>query len=192
LTFEDVQGILIYQFEEGIIRTGILEGSMVDVRVTDAEGVVAFAYGTPPYLVTNQWIANMAEDKARGNIGGYIYTQPDIVIQAPWAAVTRLPEKPGKPSPTWRIARGAAMWAKELGLTKLWIACARPHAWRCERDLRMALREIGHEAVASFCPEVFERPEEVWFRLESTQDRTTTQEKWEQRENLLKKLPVWI
>jgi hypothetical protein len=148
--------------------------------------VVAFAFGVPHSIRSNQRIADMARDSP------LIYTQRDIRIKNPVGRVDYTEEKEGEPPPTLRIARGAVQWAMNLGITELWIACALPHLWRCRRDLEYAIEEAGGEITVWICEEVMEYPMSSWFCPDSTQPRTGSQKAWVKRERILWRMPMVI
>jgi hypothetical protein len=155
-------------------------------------GIVAFAFGAPAELTSNQRVAEIAETWSGLYGGASVYTQADVPI-APGRdrKVVRIREVPGEPPPTLRIARGASEWAKWRQLDELWIACATPHLWRCERDLRYALSENGSLIDVGICPEVIREPYD-WFCPESTQERTRTEKAWRKRERILEWTPMFI
>ncbi len=154
-------------------------------------GIVAFAFGAPETINSNQLIAHIALQKAR-EFNAPVYTQLDVRVE-PGIKVTYTDEKPGQPPPTLRIARGAAQWAKRQGLVELWIVAARPHLWRCVRDLTQSVREAGAPIVIRVCnKEIYRFPEDEWFCPDSTQPRARSRKDWQGRERILKFMPFFF
>ncbi|MBI2010933.1 MAG: hypothetical protein HYS89_01725 [Candidatus Colwellbacteria bacterium] len=153
-------------------------------------GIVAFAFGAPSSIRSNQLIGQIATGEAWG-LKAPIYTQLDIHIES-GVEVTYADEKPGEPPTTLRIARGAVGWAKQRGLTELWVAAAAPHLWRAWRDLRKAVREAGGGIHVRPCPEIELYPWNGWFSADSTQQRTRSEKTWNRRERVLKLMPFWL
>lgn len=156
-------------------------------------GIVAFAFGAPDVIRSNQRIAQIASQKAR-ELNAPVYTQLDILIEAiaPEIKVTYTDEKPGNPPPTLRIARGAIEWAKRQRLTELLVVAAKPHLWRCVRDLTQSVREAGVPILIRFCKEIEQFPEDEWYCPDSTQLRARSQKDWQSRERILKLMPFFI
>ena len=155
-------------------------------------GIVAFAFGAPDTLRSNQRIANSALVKAK-ELNTQVYTQLDVVLDPRWgikAIYTQ--EEPGKPPPTLRIARGAVSWALDNGIAMLWISAAKPHLKRCERDLRYSIREARAQIKVGICEGIWQYPENEWFCPESTQPRVRSLKEWRSRERLLEWMPMCI
>ena len=153
-------------------------------------GIVAFAFGVPCIIRSNQFIAYIASWQAR-NFGAPVYTQLDVCIE-PGIEVQYTDEQADSPPSTLQIARGAIQWAKHLGFTELWIVAAKPHLWRCIRDLTYAVQEAGVQIRICVCQEIEHYPEDQWFCLASTQERTRSKQGWQKRERFLKLLPMWV
>lgn len=153
-------------------------------------GVVAFAFGVPSSTRTNLRIARIAMERALIEMAP-IYTQRDIAIDSDFP-VEYIEDDQGNPPPTLRIARGAVIWAKRLGIEELWVACASPHLLRCKRDLRYAIRESGANIVVLVCPGVWDHPEEEWYSPESTQPRVRSREAWRKRERIIELMPMFL
>jgi hypothetical protein len=154
-------------------------------------GIVAFGFGAPASIWSNKTIAEIAEHKAKRE-GASVYTQLDIQIADRSIVVQYTEEKPGQPPPTLRICRGAVAWAKKHGITRLYIAAAKPHLWRCQRDLYRAVKEAKADIKVRFCEEISQFSENSWFCPGSTQERCQTQASWRKRERILGKLPFWL
>ncbi len=154
-------------------------------------GIVAFAFGMPSTISSNQHILEIASRVALSkNVP--VYTQPDVGIFSPLVDVTYIQERPNKPSPTLRIARMAVQWAIERQMHLLWIVAAKPHLWRAERDMREAVREARADIAIGWCEDIDKFPERVWFCPESMQKRVRSRREWDKRENLLMRMPFFI
>lgn len=159
-------------------------------RCTLKSGIIAFAFGTPKTIRSNRWISQIASQKAC-ELRAPVYTQLDICIDAD-IKVEFTKEHSGNPPPTLRIARGAVQWAKRNNITILWVVAAKPHLWRCIRDLTRATREINAQIEINICEKIEQYPEDEWFCIDSTQERTRSQKNWIGRERILKLLPFFI
>lgn len=160
-------------------------------------GVVAFAFGVPHSILSNQRISLLATHHAI-HLKARIYTQRDIYIEAGCQfgengiKVDYTDEDPANPPPTLRMARGAVQWAKEQGIELLLVVAAKPHLWRCMRDLSKAAEEFGGTIEIRVCEEIEEWPEDSWFCPDSTQERVRSRTSWNKRETILKLMPFWI
>lgn len=155
-------------------------------------GVVAFALGVPSTIKSNRHIARIAARKAIAMDLAPIYTQSDVNVRGLSVVVFYVPEELGHPPPTFRIARGAVQMAKDHGIVELWVAAAKPHLWRCLRDMKVAVREAGGGIVIRACEEIEQVPEDEWFCSDSTQERTQSREAWEKRERIVRLMPFCI
>ena len=153
-------------------------------------GIVVQAFGAPHSILSNRRLAEIASEKAR-ELKAPVYTQLDIVVE-PDIEVEHTKEKYGSPPPTLRIARGAVRWAKQRGITELWIIAAKPHSWRVLRDIRRGISEARENIEVHICEEVGQYPEDSWFCPDSTQDRTKSREAWAKREKILTLMPFFI
>lgn len=153
-------------------------------------GIVAFAFGVPETIRSNQRIAQIASLKAR-ELGAPVYTQLDVRVES-GIEVEYTDEKSGNPPPTLRIARGAVQWAKRHRLTELWVVAAKPQLWRALRDVEQAVREAGEKIEVRVCKEIEHYPEDSWFCSDSTQDRVRSREAWNKREKVLKLMPFFL
>lgn len=153
-------------------------------------GVVAFAFGVPGTLKSNQTIATLASLKAT-QLNVPVYTQANIQPD-PGIKVEYTPEEPGNPPPTLCIARGAITWAQQNGFAILWVVAAKPHLWRCIRDLQCASKKIGFPVDIQICSGIESFPDDHWFCIESTQPRTRSRKDWNKRELLLRLMPMWL
>ena len=153
-------------------------------------GIVAFSFGVPYTILSNRRIATIASQKAE-EFKARIYTQLDILVKK-GLTVDYTEEEPGKPPPTLRIARGAVKWAQKHNLKELWIVAAKPHLWRCQRDLEQAIKEVKAQIKVRLCQKEIEQfPEKEWFCENSTQKRTRFQNRY-YRERILKCLPFFL
>lgn len=157
------------------------------------KGVVAFAFGVPETIQSNRRIAEIASDKARelGAVG--VYTQDDVRV-GPGVIRFLTDEEPGSPPPTLRMARGAVQWAMhpDHRIVEIWVAAAKPHLWRCLRDMKAAVQEAGGGIVVRVCEEIEQVPEREWFCADSTQGRTQSREAWEKRERIVCLMPFCV
>lgn len=152
--------------------------------------IVAFAFGSPDTIRSNQRIAQLASQKAREfNIS--VYTQLDIRVE-PDIEVRYIEEDPGNPPSTWRIAQGVVQWAKQQGFKEILIVAAKPHLWRALRDVEQAVRESGEEIRIDVCEDIEKYPEDSWFCPDSTQNRVQSRKKWDKREKILKLMPFFV
>ncbi len=149
--------------------------------------VVAFAFGTPSTIPANEAIRAMATNLAI-KLNCPIYTQLDVGIGG-IGNVLFVKEEPGAPPPTLRIVREVARWAKGHGVETIHIIAASPHLWRCERDMREAVAEIGAVVDIQISPEICEYNIRTWLCPESTQPRTRSWWNWWSRESILKLIP---
>lgn len=159
-------------------------------------GVVAFAFGMPGSIASNQRIAEIATSKAR-ELSAPVYTQLDVFI-GKHIPVERIEQAfMNDPPPTLRIARRAVEWAIRHGITELWIVAAKPHLWRALRDVREAVYEKRDISGVSWiqvygCEEVKQYPEDSWFCSDSLQERTCSRKEWDKRERILELMPFFL
>jgi len=153
----------------------------------EKRGIVGFAFGTDSSILSNERIGRIASYEAKLS-NSAVFTQLDVHIER-GVEIEYITDGVGNPPPTLRIARGAAQWAKRLGVAELKIVAASPHRWRCKRDLEYALREAGVKAkVLAHIP----LGDEGWFCENSTQTRTRSPWRWWPREIILRLLPMSI
>lgn len=154
-------------------------------------GVVAFAFGVPSTIRSNRRIGQIASRKAR-ELGAPVYTQFDVLV-GDGIKTYYTEEQPGNPPPSLRIARGAVQWARRNFLDEFWVVAAKPHLWRCVRDLNRAIGETNDLAArVRVCDEIEQFPEAEWFCSDSTRERTRSREAWDKRERILKLMPFFL
>ncbi len=153
-------------------------------------GVVAFAFGVPATIVPNRQIATLAETLAREQEAP-IFTQCDVEIGLGFA-VSKIENQGGNPPSTLAIAREAVRWARQHGLTTLWVVAAKPHVTRAVRDLTAAVREAGYPIEVRTCPAINQYPPNSWFSKESVQKRVQSPRDWGPRERILLSLPFSV
>jgi len=153
-------------------------------------GIAVFAFGVPYNINSNKLIAEIASRKAR-EIKAPIYTQLDIRINSE-VKVEYINEIQGNPPPTLRMARGAIHWAKFNEITELWVCAAKPHLWRCLRDLKYAANESGIKIEIKICEMIKWYSENYWFCPDSTQEFTRSRENWQLREKILQRMPIFL
>ncbi|MDD3101850.1 MAG: hypothetical protein PHE59_01775 [Patescibacteria group bacterium] len=154
-------------------------------------GIVAFAFGSPSTINSNKEISRIASQKAL-EVKAPVFTQLDIRVE-PEVKVEYISEEFNDPPPTLRIARAAVKWAKEKGIKYLLIVAAKPHLWRCKRDLTQAILETKAKITVWVCDEeINSYPEDSWFCQDSTQERVRSRKSWWKREGILNFLPFFI
>ncbi len=159
-------------------------------------GVVVFAFAVPANVPTNNRLKSIAEKCAKHAASTNmelcpIFTQPDIAIGTEFD-VQYIEEEPNAPSPTLRIAQEAVVWAKVRGIRYFWIIAAKPHLWRCVRDLKMAIAEAKADITLLVPEEIKQSKYMSWFESQSTQYRTQSFSHWWPRELLLYLAPYDI
>lgn len=84
-------------------------------------------------------------------------------------------------------------------MNKLYVVAALPHLWRCLRDLKCAVQEVNANIVVFECPEIYDYciegewfADSEWFCQDSTQKYTRTEEAWQKRDRILKKMPFFL
>lgn len=154
-------------------------------------GIIAFAFGVPNTISSNQRISQIASRKAR-EMNALVYTQLDVLIEH-GIEVEYINEQPGNPPSTLQIARAAIQWAQQRKLNKLWIVAAKPHLWRALRDVKKAVREAKGTIEVYVCSEDIEQySEDSWFCPDSTQRRVQSKKAWRKREMILRLLPFFL
>ncbi|HWA64378.1 MAG TPA: hypothetical protein VG866_00770, partial [Candidatus Paceibacterota bacterium] len=72
-------------------------------------------------------------------------------------------------------------------------SAALPHLWRCERDLRAAVREARADITVRICEEIRTvGGEEYWYMPDSTQPRVRSAKEWLKREKILLMMPFFL
>ena len=160
------------------------------MKTKERAGITVFSFGAPANIRSNRALSKIAMEKAH-KLKAPIFTQLDIKIEDSTIETDYVREKPGNPPPTLLIAQGAVKWAKRKEITDLWIIAARPHLWRCMRDLAYA-RRASVEIQFHICNEIYEYSDIDWFCVNSVQKRTQSREEWEKRERLIKRMPFSI
>jgi hypothetical protein len=160
------------------------------LKGTKEIGIVAFAFGVPDTIRSNRRIAEIASQKAQ-ELKAPVYTQLDVRIE-PGIEVEYIDQKLNNPPQTLRIARGAIRWAKRLELRELWVSAAKPHLWRCLRDLEQVVREAGIQIEIRVFKEIEQCPEYKWFCSDSAQEWTRSRKAWNKRERILKLMPFFF
>lgn len=157
------------------------------------KGIVALAFGMPPSVMSNVAIRETAQAAALA-LDAPIFTQYDcgITTDDSPVGVRHITETPGKPPPTLRICRAAAQWATALCLDEVHVIGAPPHLWRCMRDMKESLGEIG-SGIRTYSwaePELRDsHPPGFWFCAEGTQWYTNRRLNWAIRDIILKCMP---
>ncbi len=152
--------------------------------------IIAFAFGVPANILSNINIATIASNKAK-KLGSPIYTQIDIQINSD-VEVKYIEEKPDNLPTTLRMARGVVQLSVQNGYNEIWIVAAKPHLWRCIRDLNEAIREYNTNIKIKICEEIYKYSANEWFCKDSKQTRTRSQFNWWIREVIIKLIPFSI
>lgn len=153
-------------------------------------GVVALAFGVPSSIESNRVIAELAMSHAR-KLQAPIFTQTDVSIPAEYD-VEYQQQEPDQPPPTLCIARAAVEWAVRRKINDLCVVGAKPHLWRCTRDLQFAIEERGATISIRYPEEIAHFPSTTWYCRDSTQGRTRSRWSWLKRELILMLMPMFI
>lgn len=149
-------------------------------------GIVAFGFGTPSTLRSNQILVGIVSEFAR-NSNMRVYThrdiQPDNTLRVEYA------EETANTLTTLQLARSAIEWAKRNNITVLWVAAAEPHVWRCVRDLRCCARIANYDIRIAVFSEIKQQANHLWFSPESKQIHTRSRIVWYIRESILRLIP---
>jgi len=90
------------------------------------------------------------------------------------------------------LARGVVQLSVQNGYNEIWIVAAKPHLWRCIRDLNEAIREYNTNIKIKICEEIYKYSANEWFCKDSKQTRTRSQFNWWIREVIIKLIPFSI
>ncbi len=99
---------------------------------------------------------------------------------------------PQGPIPTLRLSRAAVQWAHWHGLDELIIVAAKPHVWRCVRDLKYAAQEVNFKIDIRPSRLIDKVPRDHWFRGDSRQWYTQNQIAWHMRDSILRVMPMFF
>ena len=157
------------------------------------KGIVAFAFGRPQTLPSNKLIAKIAMQQSWEHAAP-IFTQLDVPIHNEILDVEYAFENiGGHPPSTLKIAQEAIAWASRRSITDIVVVAAKPHMWRCLRDLKEE-SYIQSEARIRIVPFVNWAQYQLsdWFCEESTQPWTTSWTKWSRRDFVLRMMPFWL
>ena len=154
-----------------------------------AKGIVAFAFGMPAGISSNAAISRIASGMALEH-GAPVLTQRGLVSVAPGIDVSYVDERPDLPASTLEIAFQAIGWAQERGIEQMVVVCAKPHLWRCLRDLQYAIRKSGRTMALTVAPEVHTTPDEVWFCPKSTQGFHRSRARWNVMDFFMRRVPM--
>lgn len=147
-------------------------------------------FGVPGTLWSNRCIAEIASRRA-ATLRAPVFTQLGIQME-PGIETVQIPgEYQDHWANTMQMAFGAVEWARERGITELWLAAAKPHVPRCVRDLSYAIRSSGADITFKLCPEIEEYTNSDWFRPESEQYRTKSRFWWNVWNIPISSLPMW-
>ena len=151
-------------------------------------GIVVFAFGFPTGIVANQRLTEIAKQEiSRDSVP--VITQHEIVLDGAEYVDTPGPEGP---IPTLRLCRKAVQWAHLRGLDELVIVAAKPHLWRCIRDMKHSVREVNFNIAVYASELIHDVPPEDWFRGDSKQWYTNNRLAWYLRDTILRIMPMSI
>ena len=153
-------------------------------------GVVAFAFGAPAEIESNEIIAEIALKKAK-EVGATIFTQYDVSLGENFDVV-RPNEIMNCPPTTYELAFKAVEWAEEFKINELWIVAAPCHQHRCERDIKyiLWLKNKDLEVNVQVCDEAKNFTE--WFSRKSMYWWTRSPLLWWLRELPLLFTPMYF
>jgi len=157
------------------------------------KGIVVFAFGAPHTTAANRRLATVAHRWARLMYAS-IFTQTAIQFEASSEPidVSYCQERRGNPLSTLRIAREAAKWAAVNQIHEMWIIAAPSHMWRCNRDIRYAMREVRAWTNVKVYGDVDQRVGFRWYCPESTPKWARSWKAWWLRECLIRCVPMWL
>jgi len=148
-------------------------------------GIVAFPFGAPSTIRSNRRIAEIAAQKSR-ELEAPIFTNCDVPLPADVEQQRSL----GGLSTTLRFAVDTVCWVRRNGIEEIWVVAAKPHLWRCVRDLSLVIKTIQTEIKVQVCKEIEQYPNREWFCSDSTQERTSSRYNWQKRELIFRLMPV--
>lgn len=152
-------------------------------------GIVAFAFGIPSSIEPNRRLAKLAAEKAR-SLNARVYTQQDVMPLPVGIEVELTEENYPKRVPTLRIARGSVRWAKQQGISELWVCAAKPHIARATRDLKFAVCEANASISVKVCEGICRDASYHWFCAHSGQLDTRFAPLWYIRDGILRHMPM--
>ncbi|OGG58642.1 hypothetical protein A2765_02875 [Candidatus Kaiserbacteria bacterium RIFCSPHIGHO2_01_FULL_56_24] len=161
---------------------------VIDKEIEMSSGIVAFAFGFPDTVVANLAIARLAYEEA-SRLSAPIYTQHEVHVHG--AEYVDAPGPQG-PIPTLRLCRAAVQWAHLRGLDEIVIGAAKPHLWRCIRDLEYAVQEVNFPIAVRASGYINKVAPEDWFRGDSQQWYTNNRLAWYLRDTILRIMPMFI
>lgn len=151
-------------------------------------GIVVFGFGFPTDIVANQLLTEMAKWEMSLD-STPVFTQREIVLDG--AEYSDAPGPQG-PMTTLRVCRAAVQWAHLRGLDEIMIIAAKPHLWRCLRDMRYAAREVNFD-IKVYASDLIENvSSKQWFRGDSEQWCTKSRVVWYLRDSILRIMPMSI
>ncbi len=170
------------------------------MSLTTRNAVFAFAFGAPHTLLSNRQIASDAVTEAFRYHALLVCTQLDVKLEESLKLmrfrdsvhIYEVPENPGTPWPTLRLARAYVRKAKDLKCDRVVIAAAQPHVWRCIRDVRMACEEERWRMDLVLGEGTTFKKVVYWYSSQSTQWWTTNARLWWLRETMLRAMPKFL
>lgn len=152
-------------------------------------GIIVFAFGQPSTISSNKYLADCAKQLAIRYGVKYVFTQRDISINSISNIINvKYVEENKEPPSTLFIAEKSLNWAKNLGLKKVMVIAAPPHADRCMRDLSKIY--AGTEIKLVLYQTAYNSS--LWYDHQSAQLRTRNKFFWWSRESILTAMPFWL
>jgi len=146
-------------------------------------GIVAFAFGPPDSIEPNQTLSIITTKKAR-ELNARVYAQKDIKITAKGVKVDYVKQNNKKALSTLQVAEKTVEWIKKNNITNLYVMAAKPHLWRCKRDIGEILEREKINITIHTCFELIFK--ENWFY------DIRDEKEWIKREKIIKKMPFWL
>ena len=100
---------------------------------------MVFSFGSARTALSNVTLGTLAIEQASQGTS-HMYAHPNVPVRHIVEPIN-ITEPPGWNMSTLNMARMAIRWAKRNKFDQLVVVAAKPHLWRCVRDLRVAARE---------------------------------------------------
>ena len=154
-------------------------------------GIIIFAFGQPASIDSNLHLAAEAINILFQKQIEKIFTQQDIKLSISEGIVDiKYVEEGSEPPSTLYIANKALTWALDNQLGKVIILAAKPHKWRCLRDVKKVFSNSGIIIEAQAATDYLISL--IWFNRDSLQMRTRKKIYWWPREIFLRLLPFFL
>lgn len=156
-------------------------------------GIIVFAFGKPSWTKANLCLAAEALNVAyaKGIVNVFCQKDIDIPVDENIITIVRVVrEVDNYDTPTTlAIAQSAFLWAQANALEKVIIVAARPHKWRCLRDVT---RVFGDQIEVENYNKTDSLTNSVWFNKNSRQLYTRRPVYWWARELFIRTLPYTL